>query len=120
MNIRNKNDQFEWGFQSKLKNFKRLLKIKETVEKMLISGTKCPNQGLSVENTFKLFQARVSVPFIYLFYNHNIFAHYELQTICNKLLRYHDSPTEPRTTEPRMGLLSEWTQPRMGLNPEWD
>jgi hypothetical protein len=31
-----------------------------------------------------------------------------------------DSPTEPRTTEPRMGLLSEWTQPRMGLNPEWD
>ncbi len=31
-----------------------------------------------------------------------------------------DSPTEPRMTEPRMGLLSEWTQPRMGLNPEWD
>ncbi len=30
-----------------------------------------------------------------------------------------DSPTEPRTTEPRMGLLSEWTQPRMGLNLEW-
>ncbi len=32
----------------------------------------------------------------------------------------YDSPTEARTTEPRMGLLSEWTQPRMGLNPEWD
>ncbi len=31
-----------------------------------------------------------------------------------------DSPTEPRTTEPRMGLLSKWTQPQMGLNPEWD
>jgi hypothetical protein len=34
------------------------------------------------------------------------------------LIQYEDSPTEPRTTEPRMGLLSEWTQPRMGLNPE--
>ncbi len=31
-----------------------------------------------------------------------------------------DSPAEPRTTEPRMGLLSEWTQHRMGLNPEMD
>jgi hypothetical protein len=31
-----------------------------------------------------------------------------------------NSPTEPRTTEPRMGLLSEWTEPRMGLNPERD
>jgi hypothetical protein len=36
------------------------------------------------------------------------------------LMKKPDSPTEPRTTEPRMGLLSEWTQPRMGLNPEWD
>ncbi len=30
-----------------------------------------------------------------------------------------DSPTEPRMTEPRIGLLSEWTRPQMGLNPEW-
>ncbi len=34
-------------------------------------------------------------------------------------MRFLDSPTEPRTTEARMGLLSEWTQPRMRLNPDW-
>ncbi len=34
-------------------------------------------------------------------------------------IKKDDSPTEPRTTEPRIGLLSEWTQPQMGMNPEW-
>jgi hypothetical protein len=41
-------------------------------------------------------------------------------TLVHSTIPTYDSPTEPRTTEPRMGLLSEWTQPRMGLNPEWD
>ncbi len=41
------------------------------------------------------------------------------KTVLPTKIKPKDSPTEPRTTEPRIGLLSEWTQPRsQSVNPQ--